>query len=129
MRPVRRRNNPNKETLIHIPLSHVTIVQVYTTQITKQHNELLISTLLLLVLVLSIYLGMFPTVPTHIHPYMSKLRLLLETDNETNMLCLQWVPYIPETTAQDIPVLTRNLPLGKQEVDLILYPFRNITGD
>ena len=53
--------------------------------------------------------------------------MLLETDDETNMLCLQWVPYIPETTAQDIPVLTRNLPLGKQ-VGLILCSFKNITG-
>jgi len=38
--------------------------------------------------------------------------LLLETDDETNVLYLQWVPYILKTTAQDIPVLTQNLPLG-----------------
>jgi len=44
-RQVSRRNNPNKETLIYIPLSHVTVIWVYTTQIVKQHNELLISTL------------------------------------------------------------------------------------
>jgi len=61
---------------------------VYTTQIVKQHNKLLINTLLLL-LVLPIYLGMCPSVLTHIHPYISKLRLLLETDEETNVLCLQ----------------------------------------
>ena len=89
MRPVRRRNNPNKETLIDIPLSHVTIIGVYATQIAKQHNELLLSTLLLLLLlVLSIYLGMCPSVPTHIDPYMSKSRLLLETDDMINVLCL-----------------------------------------
>jgi len=35
---------------------------------------------------------------------MSKPRLLFEFDDETNMLCLQWVQYIPETTAQDVPV-------------------------
>jgi len=37
----------------------------------------------------------------------------LETDDETNMLFLQWVPYITETTVQDVTVLTQNLPLGK----------------
>jgi len=51
------------------------------------------------------YLGMCPSVPTHIHLYMSKLRLLLETDDETNGLCLQWVPCIPGTTAQDVSLL------------------------
>ena len=89
MRLVCRRNNPNKETLICIPLSHVTVIRVYTTRVVKQHNKLLISILLLLLLLAPpIYLGMCPSVPTHIHPYMSKLRLLLETDDETNMLCL-----------------------------------------
>jgi len=128
MRQVCRRNNPNKETLIYIPYANVTVIRVYTTKITKSHDKLLISTLLLLLLVLPIYLGMCHSVPTHIHPYMSKSRLLLKTDDETNGLCLQWVPYIPGTTAQDVPVLTRNLPLGKQEVGLILCPFRNIKG-
>jgi len=59
---------------------------------------------------------------------MSKLRLLLETDDETNGLCLQWVPYIPGTMAQDVLVLTWNLPLGKQEVGLLLCLFKNVTG-
>jgi len=58
---------------------------------------------------------------------MSKSRFLLKTDDEINGLCLQWVPYIPRTTAQDVPVLTQNLSLGKQKVSLILCPFRNIT--
>jgi len=31
---------------------------------------------------------MCPSIPTRIHPYMSKLRLLLETDDENNELCL-----------------------------------------
>ena len=127
MRPVHQKNNPNKETLIYIPSSHVTVIRVYTTRIAKQYNELLISILLLL-LVLPIYLGMCPSVPIHIHQYMSKLRLLLETDDEINGLCLQWIPYIRETTTQDVPVLIQNLPLGKQEVGLILCPFKNITG-
>jgi len=60
---------------------HVTIIRVYTTRIAKQHNKLLINILLLL-LFLPIYRGMCPSVPTHIHPYMSKLRLLLKTDDE-----------------------------------------------
>ena len=67
---------------------------------------------------------MCPSVPTHIHPYMSKLRLLLETDDETNVLCLQWVPCIPGTTTQDILVLTRNLPLGKQEGESYIIPIQ-----
>ena len=50
---------------------------MYTTRIVKQHNELLVSTLLLL-LVLPIYLGMCPSIPTHIHPHMSKPRMLLK---------------------------------------------------
>jgi len=83
MKLVHRSNNPNKETLIYIRLSHVTVLRAYTTRVAKQHSELLISTLLLLLLALPIYLGMCPSVPTHIHPYMSKLRLLLETDDET----------------------------------------------
>jgi len=87
----------------------------------------LISTLLLLLLALPINLDMCPSVPTHIHLYMSKLRLLLEADDKTNVLCLQWVPYIPGTMAQDVPMLTQNLPRGKQEVGLISCPFRNIT--
>ena len=87
MRQVRQRNNPNKETLIHIPYAPCYSNPSVYTRIAKLHVELLISTLLLL-LVLPIYLGMYPNVPTHIHPYMSKLRLLLKTDDETNGLCL-----------------------------------------
>ena len=30
--------------------------------------------------------------------------------------------------AQDVPVLNWNLPLGKQEVGLIIYRFRNVIG-
>ena len=65
---------------------------------------------------------MCPSVPIHIHPYMSKLRLLLKTDDETNVLYLQWVQYIPETTARDVLVLIRNLPLGKQESGSYIMP-------
>jgi len=68
---------------MYIRLSHVTAFRAYTTREAKQHNELLISTLLLLLLALPIYLGVCPSVPIHIHPYMSKLRLLLKTDDET----------------------------------------------
>ena len=74
-------------------MSHVTVIRVYMTRIAKQHNELSINILLLLLLILSIYLGMCPSVPTHVHPYMSKLRLLLETNDQTNRLCKQWVVF------------------------------------
>jgi len=108
-------------------MPHFTVIRVYTIRIAKQHDELLISILLLL-LILFIYLGMCASLPTHIHSYMSKLRLLLETDDKTNGVCLQWVQCIPETTAQDVPVLTQNLSLGKQEVGRIVCPFRNVIG-
>ena len=48
---------------------------------------------------------MCPSVPTHIHPYMSKLRLLLKTDDETNELCLQWVPCMLGTTVHGVLLL------------------------
>ena len=67
---------------------------------------------------------MYPSIPTHIHSYMSELKLLLETNDETNGLCLQWVPYIPGTTAQDVPELTRNLPLDKQEGGSYIMPIQ-----
>ena len=35
MRLVHRRNNPNKETLIHIPLSHATVIQAYRIRVAK----------------------------------------------------------------------------------------------
>jgi len=85
-------------------MPYVTVIRVYTTRIAKPNDELLISTLLLLLLILSIYLGMFISVPIYIHSYMSKLRLLLETDNETSELCLHRVPYMPGTTTQDVPL-------------------------
>jgi len=77
---------------------------VYTTRIIKQHDKLLINILLLL-LILPIYIGMYPSDPTHIHPYMSKLRLLLKTDEETNGLCLQSVMRMPGTTVKGVPLL------------------------
>jgi len=72
-----------------------------------------------------IYLGMCSRVPTHIHPYMSKFRLLSNNDDETNVLCLQWVMYIPGTMAQDVPVLTRNLPLRKLEDGSYIMPIQD----
>jgi len=45
--------------------------------------------ILLLLLILPLDLGTCPSVPTYMHPYISKLRLLLKTDDETNGLCLQ----------------------------------------
>ena len=70
---------------------------------------------------------MWTSVPAHIDPYPSKARLLLETSGGINELCLQWVPYIPGTTAQDVPLLGgRNLPQGKQE-GLIVCPYHDGT--
>ena len=91
MRPVCRRNNPNKKTLIYIPLFHITIIRVYTTQIAKQHKELLISTLLFLLLVLPIYLDMFHQY-TYIHIWVSQSCYWKVMMN--NRLYLQWVSYI-----------------------------------
>jgi len=65
-------------------MPHVTVIRVYMTRIAKQHDKLLISILLLLLLILPIYLGMCPSVSTYIHPYMSKMRLLLETNRDIN---------------------------------------------
>ena len=48
---------------------------------------------------------MCKSVPTHIHPHMSKLRLLLETNGGINEQCLQWVPCLPGTTVHDVPLL------------------------
>ena len=82
IRQVRRRSNPNKETLIYIPYAPCyRNPSVYNPNY-KTNNKLLISTLLLLLLVLPIYLGMCPSIPTHMHSYMRKLRLLLETNDE-----------------------------------------------
>ena len=78
-------------------MPHVTVIRVYTTPITKQHDKLLVSILLLL-LILPIYLGMYLSVSTHMHPYMSKPRLLLETNEGINGQCLQWVPCMPGNT-------------------------------
>jgi len=36
---------------------------------------------------------------------MGKPRLLLETNDEANKLYLQWVPYMPGTTTQGVPLL------------------------
>jgi len=48
----------------------------------------------------------------------------LESNDETNGLCLQWVPYIPGTMAQNVLMLTWNLPLGKQEGRSYCMPIR-----
>jgi len=103
-------------------MPHVTIIRVYTTRVVRQHNELLISTLLLLILL--IYLGMCPSIPTYIHPYMSKPRLLLEINDETNGLCLQWIPYMPGTTTQGVLLLVYGT---SRKTYKILCPFRNVT--
>jgi len=82
---VRRKNNPNKETLIYIPYSsRCRNLNVYNPNC-KTTQQIINSTLLLL-LVRPIYLDMCPSIPIHIHPYMSIPRLLLETDDETMVM-------------------------------------------
>ena len=120
MRQVCQWNNQNKKTLIYIPYASCYRNPSVFKPNCKYVNELLISTLLLL-LVPPIYLGMYSSVSTHIHPYMSKPRLLLETDDEINGLCLQWVSYIPKTTAQDVPLLIGNLPRGNSGANGLIY--------
>jgi len=109
-------------------MSHFTVIWVYTTRIAKQHDELLISILLLL-LILLIYLGMCPSVPTNIHSYMSKLRLLLDTSGGINEQCLQWVPCMPGTTVQGVPSLVYET--GRKAYSkwvLFICPFKKVTG-
>ena len=79
-------------------MSHFTVIRLYTTRIAKQHDELLVNILLLLLLILPIYLGMCISIPAQMHPHLSKSRLLLKTNKGINEQCLQWVPCIPETT-------------------------------
>jgi len=84
MRQACRRNNPNKGTLIYIPYAPCYYNPSVYYPNCKTTHEFLIGTLLLLLFILPIYLGMCPSIPTHIHPYISKLILLLKTDDETN---------------------------------------------
>ena len=64
---------------------------------------------------------MCPSVPTQINSYMSKSRLLLETNDETNEFCLKWVPCIPGTMAQDALLLIRNLQRGNSGAKGLIY--------
>jgi len=86
---------------------------MYTTRIAK-HDELFIS-------ILPIYLGMCPSVPTHIRSYMSKLRLLLKTDDKLTSYVYSESRACPVAGVQ-------NWPQGVEEVGLIVCPFRNVTG-
>ena len=82
---------------------------------------------ILLLLVLPIYLGMCPSVPTHMHPYMSKLRLLLETNEGINEQCLQWVPCMIGTTVQGVPSLVyRTGHKAYSRWVLFICPFRKV---
>jgi len=128
IRLVRQKNNPNKKTLIYIPyaschrnMSSYNPNCKITRRIINYH---------LIIITHPTHMSRYvPSVPTHIHPYMSKLRLLLETDNETNGLCLQWVPCMPETTVRGVHLLVYEIGRKRHmEVSLIICPFRNITG-
>ena len=56
--------------------------------------------LLLLLLILPRCLDMWTSVPAHIYPHLSKVRLLLETNGGINEQCLQWVPCMPGTQSK-----------------------------
>ena len=76
----------------------------------------------LLLLVLPIYLGMWLGVqPTHIHPYIRKSRLLLETNGCINELCLQWTPYMPGITVHDCSVAWKRKPAARPNSRVLLY--------
>jgi len=45
---------------------------------------------------------MYNSVPAHIHPHMSKSRLLLETNEGINEQCLQWVPCMPGSRSRTL---------------------------
>ena len=45
----------------------------------------------------------------------------METEDETNRVCLQWVPCIPGTTGQDVPLLIQNLLRGDSGVKGLVY--------
>jgi len=62
-------------------MSHVTVIRVYTAQLRKQHDELLISILLLL-LARPIYLGMCPSIHLNTHPSIYEQDELLKTDED-----------------------------------------------
>jgi len=47
--------------------------------------------------------------------------MLLKTDNETKGLYLQWVLYIPGTTAKDVPLLIQNLQRDNSEAKGLIY--------
>ena len=127
MRQVRRKNNLNKETLICIPyISRYCNLNVYNPNCKIARR--IIDYILLLLLVIHIYLGMCPSVPTHIHSYMSKSRLLLETDDETmsyvyggSCTCLGPRPKVFHCWCY------RTGPQGVQEVGLIVCLFINVT--
>ena len=69
---------------------------------------------------------MCPSVPTHTHLYMRKLGLLLETNNKTNGLCLQWVTYMPGTTIQGVPLLVYGIGRKAYMRWVLLYAYSRI---
>ena len=68
--------------------------------------------------------------PTHIHPYIRKSRLLLEISGCINELCLQWVPYIPGTTATVCSVAWKRKPAARliQEEGLMYALYNSRIG-
>jgi len=95
MRLVHRRNNPNKETLIYIPLSHIIVILVHTmdTYYYYYSSDPYISVCVLV------------CIPTHIHPYIARRGLLTEADGELiTLLIVVPIHLGPVLEAQSPPI-------------------------
>jgi len=71
---------------------------------------------------------MWTSVPAHIYPHLSKIRLLLETNGGINEQYLQWVPYMPGTTVHDVQLLLFEIGRKAKMRVLLFAPFMNVLG-
>jgi len=117
MRLVHRRNNPNKKTLIYIYTftpyrRNPSVYNPYckTTQWIIKWNHIIITR----PTHISGYVSWHTTQHTYIHIWVRR-DWLVETNDETNELCLQWVMCIPETTTQNVPLLVHRTCREAQE--------------
>jgi len=75
----------------------------------------------IILLVLPRCLGMWTSIPAHIYPHLSKVRLLLKTNGGTNEQCLQWVLYMPGITVHDVMLLVYGIG-HKAYMRVFLFP-------
>jgi len=100
-------------------VSHVKIKHITSQMLVTCHHIIII----LLRLIRSVCLCMSPSVPVHIHPHMSKKRLVIENWWEINEPCLYWISCIPGTTAKEHLVMSWNRPLSHK--GLICMPWKD----